>query len=92
MKKCNILIIVFNLIIVSNLSYADDNFQKEKIPFLLPQSEQIKSSSISKILTINDIKKRLEEIEKKTIQEEIELETFEEKVKKYKKKLEKLKE
>ncbi len=107
MKRYKISIIVFTLTVLSNLNYADNNLTKskensleqllkidkeeEKLPFLLPTSEQVQSSSISKILTVEEIKKRLEEIEKKSIQEEIELEAFEDKVKKYQKKIEEIK-
>ena len=103
MNKYTVSVIVLNLIILSNLSYADKNLTqdkeskieqllsiKEKPTILLPQSEQIQSSSASRTITLQDINKRLEQIEKKNIQEKIELETFEEKVKAYQKKLENL--
>ncbi len=104
MSKYTISIIVLNLIILSNLSYADNNLSKDKEAkleqllsieeepiMLLPQSEQIQSSSKSKIPTLEDINKRLRQIEQQNIQEEIEIETFEEKVKAYQQKIEKLK-
>jgi phage-related protein len=104
MNKYTVSIIVLNLIILSNLSYADNNLtqdeeakleqlltiEEEPMSFL-PQSEQIQSSSESKKLTIEEINKRLEQIEKQNIQEEIEIETFEEKVKAYQQKIENLK-
>ena len=106
MNRYTVSIIVLNLIILSNLSYADNNLsankeskleqllsvQKEEEPMLsLPQSEQIESSSTLKIPTLEEINRRLKEIEQRNIQEEIELETFEEKVKAYQEKIEKLK-
>jgi peptidoglycan hydrolase CwlO-like protein len=104
MNKYTVSIIVLNLIILSNLSYADNNLTpdkeakleqllsiKEEPIMLLPQSEQIQSSSESRTLTLEDINERLEQIEKQNIQEQIELETFEEKVKAYQEKIENLK-
>jgi len=104
MNKYTVSIIVLNLIILSNLSYADNNLTPDKEAkleqllsieeepiILLPQSEQIQSSSESRTLTLEDITKRLEQIEKQNIQEQIEIETFEEKVKAYQEKIEKLK-
>ena len=104
MNKYTVSIIVLNLIILSNLSYADNNLTQdeeakleqrltieEEPMILLPQSEQIQSSSKSKIPTLEDINKRLEQVEQRNIQEEIELETFEEKVRAYQEKIEKLK-
>jgi len=104
MNKYTISVIVLNLIILSNLSYADNNLTPDKEAkleqllsieeepiMLLPQSEQIQSFSESKKPTLEDINKRLEQIEKQNIQEEIEIETFEEKVKAYQQKIEKLK-
>ena len=107
MNRYTVSIIVLNLIILSNLSYADNNLsankeskleqllsvQKEEEPMMLslPQSEQIESSSTLKIPTLEEINRRLKEIEQRNIQEEIELETFEEKVKAYQEKIEKLK-
>ncbi len=99
MNKYNISVIVLNLIILSHLSYADNNSSKnieskkieEKPIFSLPQSEQVQSDSKSKVLTLEEVNKRLEDIEKRNIQEEVELETFEERVKAYQKKIEKLK-
>ena len=92
-NKYKISIILLNLIIISNLSYADNNLSKEKGEdiILLPQSEQIQSSSKSKAITIEDIEKRLKQIEKKNILEKIEIEKFEKKVRAYKKKVENLK-
>ena len=103
MNKYTISIIVLNLIILSNLSYADNNLSKDKEAkleqllsieeepiMLLPQSEQIQSSSESRTITIQDINKRLKEVEKENIREKIEIETFEEKVKAYQKKIENL--
>lgn len=93
MSKYTISIIVLNLIL-SQLSYADNNSSKnikDKAFFSLPQSKQIESSSESKKLTLEEINKRLEEIEKRNIQEEVALETFEDRVKAYQKKIEKLK-
>ena len=105
MNKYTISIIVLNLIILSNLSYADNNLsankeskleqllsvQEEEPMLSLPKSEQIESSSTLKIPTLEEINRRLKEIEQRNIQEEIELETFEEKVKAYQEKIEKLK-
>jgi hypothetical protein len=104
MNKYTVSIIVLNLIILSNLSYADNNLTqdeeaklekllniKEEPILLLPQSEQVQSSSQARIVTLEDINKRLKQIEKENIQEEIELETFEEKVKTYQEKIENLK-
>jgi TolA-binding protein len=104
MNKYTVSIIVLNLIILSNLSYADNNLTqdeeaklekllniKEEPILLLPQSEQVQSSSQARIVTLEDINKRLKQIEKENIQEEIELETFEEKVKAYQEKIENLK-
>ena len=103
MNKYTISIIVLNLIILSNLSYADNNLTQdeeakleqllsieEEPIMLLPQSEQIQSSSESRTITIQDINKRLKQIEKENIREKIEIETFEEKVKAYQRKIENL--
>jgi len=95
MKKYKISITVLKLIILSNLSYADNNLSdkesiKEEPIMLLPQSEQVKSSSESKPITVEDISKRLKQIEQENIKEEIELDKFEKKVRAYQKKLEKL--
>ena len=103
MNKYTVSIIVLNLIILSNLSYADNNLSKdketklretlsikEKPIVLLPQSEQIQSSSDSRTITIQDITKRLKQVEKENIQEKIEIETFEKKVKAYQKKIKNL--
>jgi len=104
MNKYTVSIIVLNLIILSNLSYADNNLTQdeeakleqllsieEEPIMLLPQSEQIQSSSESRTITIQDINKRLKQIEKENIREKIEIETFEEKVKAYQRKIENLK-
>ncbi|SFV70688.1 hypothetical protein MNB_SV-13-301 [hydrothermal vent metagenome] len=58
---------------------------------LLPQSEQIQSSSKSKRITIDDVKKRLKEIEQKNMLEQIEIDSFEKKVRAYQRKVENLK-
>jgi len=95
MKKYKISIIVLKLIILSNLSYADNNLSvKESIKtepiMLLPQSEQVKSSSESKPITVEDISKRLKQIEQENIREEIAINKFEKKVRAYQKKIENL--
>ena len=91
-NRYKISIILLNLIILSNLSYAENNLSKEKEEpiILLPQSEQIQSSSKSKRVTIDDIKKRLKEIEQKNMLEQIEIESFEKKVRAYQRKVENL--
>ena len=95
MKKYKISIIVLKLIILSNLSYADNNLSvKESIKtepiMLLPQSEQVKSSSESKPITVEDVSKRLKQIEQENIKEEIAINKFEKKVRAYQKKIESL--
>ena len=103
MNRYTISIIVLNLIILSNLSYADNNLSankeskleqllsvQEEKPVSLPQSKQIQSSSTSKIPTLEDINKRLKQVEQQNIQEKIAIETFEKKVKAYQKKIESL--
>jgi len=92
-NRYKISIILLNLIILSNLSYADNNLSKEKEEpiMLLPQSEQIQSSSKSKRITIDDVKKRLKEIEQKNMLEQIEIDSFEKKVRAYQRKVENLK-
>ena len=95
MKRYEISIIVLKLIILSNLSYADNNLSvKESIKtepiILLPQSEQVKSSSESKPITVEDISKRLKQIEQENIREEIAINKFEKKVRAYQKKIENL--
>jgi len=104
MNRYTISIIVLNLIVLSNLSYAESNQTEEEKAkstkqliikdapmFLLPKSEQIEPSLKSETITLNEINKILKEVEKRTIQEEIELENFEERVKIYQKKIEEIK-
>ncbi|RUM70577.1 MAG: hypothetical protein DSZ07_02240 [Sulfurovum sp.] len=95
MKKYKISTIMLKLIILSNLSYADNNLSdkesiKEEPIMLLPQSEQVKSSSEAKPITVEDVSRRLKQIEQENIKEEIELAKFEKKVRAYQKKLESL--